>query len=485
MKSSKTPLDTVETKEYNIGKMLMFSMGYFLNGFMLVAFNNYVWHYYEGELGLISLVSLWPLYMFIANVIFTIWSMLINPILGYLTDKPTKWTKKIGFHTPWIIIGGIPAIILFFLFFTPPAITGIESVIPILIYYLIIVCLYDLFYSLYQAHSFGAFPAHFRGDIVRRKAGTMTQIFIFLANFLTITMWSLIIIPGNPRSFTIAAFVSLILMGISLAFFIPGSKESEEIKDRFILGYNTAEKTPFIKTMKMAVKQKNFMIALFTYIAFMVALGLTSMNAINFVDDVLQESQDIRSIGSFFYITSSLLTIPLWVRLAKKIGHSKTYSIGLLCFGLSLLLNLFISNAFEFYIINILNGVTGAMFLIMLSPVLADCYDEITVKTNKHHEATLIGIRNFFLRFSLTFQTLIVAIIHLLTVYNPNNLIHGKEALIGLRMIQGFFPSVICILAALIFYKWFDLKGKKKQVKKAMNLEIGIFKCSAKWSVLK
>lgn len=463
MKGSKTSLNAADTKEYNLGKMLMFSMGYFLNGFMLVAFNNYVWTFYEGELGLISIISLWPLYMFLANVIFTIWSMLINPILGYLTDKPTKWTKKIGFHTPWIIIGGIPAIILFFLFFTPPAITGIESVLPILIYYLIIVCLYDLFYSLYQAHSFGAFPAHFRGDNVRRKAGTMTQIFIFLANFLTITIWSLIIIPGNIRSFTIAAFVSLILMGISLVIFIPGSKESEEIKDRFILGYNTAEKIPFIKTMKMAIKQKNFMLALFTYIAFMLALGLTSMNALNFVDDVLQERQYIRSIGSIFYLAFSLLTIPLWVRIAKKIGHSNTYSIGLLFLGISFLLNLFISNAFEFYITNVLNGIASAMFLIMLSPVLADCYDEITVKTKKHHEATLIGIRNVFLRFSLTIQSLIVAIIHMLTVYNPNNLTHGKEALIGLRLIQGFFPAVICILAALIFYKWFDLKGKKKR----------------------
>lgn len=463
MKESKTSLNAADTKEYNLGKMLMFSMGYFLNGFMLVAFNNYVWTFYEGELGLISIISLWPLYMFLANVIFTIWSMLINPILGYLTDKPTKWTKKIGFHTPWIIIGGIPAIILFFLFFTPPAITGIESVLPILIYYLIIICLYDLFYSLYQAHSFGAFPAHFRGDNVRRKAGTMTQIFIFLANFLTITIWSLIIIPGNSRSFTIAAFVSLILMGISLVIFIPGSKESEEIKDRFILGYNTAEKIPFIKTMKMAIKQKNFMLALFTYIAFMLALGLTSMNALNFVDDVLQERQYIRSIGSIFYLAFSLLTIPLWVRIAKKIGHSNTYSIGLLFLGISFLLNLFISNAFEFYITNVLNGIASAMFLIMLSPVLADCYDEITVKTKKHHEATLIGIRNVFLRFSLTIQSLIVAIIHMLTVYNPNNLTHGKEALIGLRLIQGFFPAVICILAALIFYKWFDLKGKKKR----------------------
>ncbi|GAH09971.1 unnamed protein product, partial [marine sediment metagenome] len=42
---------------------------------MIVAFNNYVWIYYEGELGLINITALWPIYLAIANVIFTIWSM--------------------------------------------------------------------------------------------------------------------------------------------------------------------------------------------------------------------------------------------------------------------------------------------------------------------------------------------------------------------------------------------------------------------------
>ncbi len=160
----------------------MFSTGYFFNAFVIVAFNNYVWTFYEGELGLISIVALWPIYMAIANVIFTIWSMLCNPLVGYLTDKPMKWTKKRGFHLPWIVIGGIPTVILFFFIFKPPNVTGFESVFPILIYYSCLVCAFDTFYSLFQTHSFGAFPAHFRGDFERRKAGVLTQIFTFSLN---------------------------------------------------------------------------------------------------------------------------------------------------------------------------------------------------------------------------------------------------------------------------------------------------------------
>ena len=101
------------------------------------------------------------------------------------------------------------------------------------------------------------------------------------------------------------------------------------------------------------------------------------------------------------------------------------------------------------------------MFLIMLSPIFADCYDEIAVKTKKHQQATLLGVRNFFLKISVTAQSLIIAIIHLITVYEPIN--PSEEAIFGLRLIQGFLPFLFCVVGSLIFYKWYDLKGKKKQ----------------------
>ena len=474
MNTSKTASKLNNHEDPSTFKMILFSMGYFFNGFLIVAFNNFVWHYYESELGMIDIISLWPIYMAIANVIFTIFSMLSSPIVGYLTDKPTKWTKKLGFHTPWILIGGIPTIIFFFLIFTPPNITGVESIFPILVYYLIIVFVYDLSNSLFQTHSFGAFPAHFRGDAIRRKAGMITQILIFVANFLTIILWSQIIVPGNPSTFTLAAFLSLIILAISLAFFIPGSKETTEIKERFIRGYETTEKKSFIWVMKMAIKQKNFMLAVITYVIFMIALGLMSMNTINFVDDVLQEAQFIRTIGSIFMFSATVITMPIWIYVAKKIGHSRLYAAGLISFGMSLLIYCFISNALGFYIVNFLTGVTAAMFTIMLSPVLADCYDEVTVKFNKHYEATLVGFRNVFIRVSLLIQSFIVAIIHASTFYNPNSLSHSPNALLGLRLIQGLFPFIFCLIGTLIFYKWYDLKGTKKQEIMKKLKELGL-----------
>ncbi|MHA1932296.1 MAG: MFS transporter, partial [Promethearchaeota archaeon] len=252
-----------------------------------------------------------------------------------------------------------------------------------------------------------------------------------------------------------------IVLGGSLIVFLLGSKESEEIKERFIVGYQNAEKISFLKTMKIVIKQKNFMLLIFTYISFMIAMGLISMNSVNFVDDVLQADQGIRLVESSLMLVSSLLTIPIWFRVAKKIEHSTLFSLGMFIFGLLMLYNFFIINLLQLFITAFLRGIVIAMFLIMLSPLFADVYDEIAVKTEKHQQATLLGIRNFFVKISVTIQSFIVAIIHIVTLYDPEN--PSTMGLFGLRLIQGILPFIFCLIGALIFYKWYDLKGKKKE----------------------
>ena len=130
MKTSNNDVNPAQSEEPSLIKMILFSSGYFLNTFLMIAFNSYVWTFYEGELGLIGITALWPIYMAIANAIYIIFSMLINPVIGYLTDKPFKWTIKRGFHTPWIIIGGILTIILFFFLFTPLKYQGLKVCCP-------------------------------------------------------------------------------------------------------------------------------------------------------------------------------------------------------------------------------------------------------------------------------------------------------------------------------------------------------------------
>ena len=86
-------------------KMASFSVGPFMNSFILSTFQLLIFYYYEVELGLATfLVGL-------SFVIYAIWNMINDPLIGYLTDKPMRWSKKYGMRTPWVLIGAIFSII--------------------------------------------------------------------------------------------------------------------------------------------------------------------------------------------------------------------------------------------------------------------------------------------------------------------------------------------------------------------------------------
>ena len=106
-------------------KMMSFSFGFILTLYLIIAYNSLIFYFYEVEVGLnVELVSL-------AIVIFTIYIIICNPILGYLTDKPFKWSKKWGFRTPWVITAAIPTLIFYMLLYLPPNINAKTNPWPI------------------------------------------------------------------------------------------------------------------------------------------------------------------------------------------------------------------------------------------------------------------------------------------------------------------------------------------------------------------
>ena len=119
--------------------MASFACGTFLNEFIMMAFFAFSFFYYEAEIGLnVWLVGL-------GYVIYAIWNAVNDPLVGYLTDRAFKFTKKWGRRFPWIIIGGIPWVFSYILVFTPPDVEPQGVGAWILFAWLVFtMCLYDL-----------------------------------------------------------------------------------------------------------------------------------------------------------------------------------------------------------------------------------------------------------------------------------------------------------------------------------------------------
>jgi len=119
--------------------------------------------YYTIIIGDIWLVS-------IGYIIWSIWNAFNDPLIGSLSDRTSsKWGKR----RPYIIGGIIPTLIILILLWTAP-ITG--SPLIQFIYFLVMICLFDTFYTAYSLNQTALFPEMFRDLDERAKANNYRQI---------------------------------------------------------------------------------------------------------------------------------------------------------------------------------------------------------------------------------------------------------------------------------------------------------------------
>ncbi len=121
MSTESTTAKPFKPDKISKGKMLSYGMGPFIQGLTWSSYDLLLLYYYEVELGLsIALVGL-------SFVIYAIWNMINDPLVGFLTDKPMRWSKRLGLRTPWIIISGILLIISYYFLYAVPDVGDVKS----------------------------------------------------------------------------------------------------------------------------------------------------------------------------------------------------------------------------------------------------------------------------------------------------------------------------------------------------------------------
>ncbi len=455
--SEEEETDLSEWEQASTKKMVHFSFGFLLILFINNQFNMYVFYYYEVEIGL-SVVLL-----FLGYVIFALWNMINDPLIGYLTDRPFKWTRRWGWRFPWIVIALPPLLLCWFLLFAVP-----ENLVEngdqwtLFLYFVILTCLFDTFYSLYAIHLNAGFTTHFRTDAERRKASVINR---FVPTFLQIGMGitvPLIYVYGDRSSMILAQTLLIFMFIICVLILIPGIRESEDLKERLIRGYESTERESFFKTMKSTFKQKNFVASLFVIMMFNLSYSLRNASSIYFMKDTLRLPLYNVIFVALAMFCGFMLFIPFWSNVVRKWGHVKTLKFGFLFVTISYLPGLWITTLLELIIFSFIRGVVSGAVGISIAPTIADVNDENTLAAGKHQEGTLTGIRTFFFRFALIFQAFILAIVHFMTGYNPDP--QAKQtplAIWGIRIHAALIPFLLGLIAFIVIMTWYDLEKEK------------------------
>ncbi len=427
--------------------MTSYGFGNFMNEFIAMAFGTYAFYFYEREIGL-NVILVGAGFFFYA-----IYNAINDPIVGYLTNRPFKFTKKLGRRFPWIIMGGIPFILSYILIFTPPSLNE-----WLLFGWLVFTtCLFDTFASVFWVNFSSLFPDKFRSVGERRKA-TALQIPVGLVGVALGAILPPIFVDfGFPSTYVLQAGIVIIVALVALGLAIPGVRDDRDAVDRYLDSHKTREKgPPFFRSLGSALKQKSFVAFIVSYTLYRTLVQSMTASVPYVVDNLLgmDEKASIPIFAAF--LIGALVSTPIWVVAAHKTNNNKL--IMLLC---GLLMGIFtipliFLEVFEWVVIALLVwGLSIGGYWAMIAPVLADVVDESVVRLKKRQEGVYAGFQQFFGRLAIFFQALSFTLAHVFTGLEAAP--YSDAAKIGVHIHLAVVPMICILIGTFVFWRWYNL----------------------------
>ena len=442
------PLEDIGEIKHSSWIHTSYSVGGFLDNLLTAAFTIRVIGFYEDE------VLLPIIFVSIAFAIYGFWNMINDPLAGYISDKTYRFTKRWGRRFPWFMVSAIPcAIVYFFIFTVPPG-----DILFIFLWFLISICLFDLFFSFWNINWNSIYPDKFRSIKERTRVAGLYTILGMIGLALGMLLPPMFITYGVRSTYIIAAMIIMLISVVCAILMIPAMREDKELIDRLLrLSIEQEKKESFVHILKFGIKQKNFSGFLIVYLAQMVMTTLMLSSFYYFVRYVLRMEAEIEIYISAAFLLGGMVSVPVWVMLGRKFGNRKAIMIGMALTIFLFMPLLIVSTLIATIISAFLLGIgIGAVWTLRV-PAFSEVIDELVIKTGKRQEGVYYGVMTFFGRLSIIIAAITFAIVHEATGYVPGAETQSPIALVGIRVIFALVPMIFYLIGLLVMWKVYDL----------------------------
>jgi GPH family glycoside/pentoside/hexuronide:cation symporter len=395
----------------------------------------------------------------IGFIIWSIWNSLNDPFIGYLSDRThTKWGRR----TPYIMISLIPLAIITFLLFTPPITFGITGQMANFVYFIIIIIVFEFFFTMYDLNYTALFPELFVDIKERTKANIFRQSFLIIGLFMAFILPGLFISDySDPKSLQQFQIFGIV---IAIVIIIPGLmflKFSPKEKAEFQLDYKDAP--GFLGSIKMCLKSKSFRWYIPAEIANWFVYGMLPTIVPLYGKFVLgiTDTLILSLLLAFTFISVAIFMNILWKPLVQKIGPRKSWLISMSIFILTLIPLLFIQDMMAGIIIFFLLGIGMSGSIYIIDIIISDICDEDEVNTGARSEGAYYGVNMFLMHLSTVLVFLAISLVFTTVgwqTFEPERV--TQEVIFGLRALIVIFPAIALAIALLVIYKY-PLDGER------------------------
>jgi len=464
-------------------KMILFTLSGPIGGLLFGMWGNI--QFFAASVLLIPQAVITVIYL-----IYSIVDSINDPLLGYLSDRSKRFTAKFGKRFPWIMIGAIISPILLILCFIQVAQINVdesgqvlnpEAVLIASIWLCVIMVIYETFRTLHEINHTSLFPDLFREENQRRKVSGVGGIVGGITSILSAILIPLFIASlGGATSLTAYLFTTIIIIIIVYLLIFPynlGVRETDKMKAFRVELDDSGKGTSPVKEVVIRIfRDKNWMAIVITNFCWAIA-GACMLYGLNFfILHNLGLGIESTILPGLFHIIVSIISAPIWITVAKKIGVKKTYLVSLILNVIGFLAFYFVTDIIGVIIVLAYVGVpTSANYGVIIFLAKAEGIDNAAVNSGKREEGSYNGILRVFSAFSYASQTLIFALVAGITGYNP--VLEANQtpfAKWGLNLQMSLIPMVIILIGTIIFALMYKIRKEDAVANKEKLKELGL-----------
>jgi GPH family glycoside/pentoside/hexuronide:cation symporter len=312
----------------------------------------------------------------------------VDPFIGKASDRTrSRWGRR----RPWLLFASIPQAFFYFLLWMVPHFTLTGKIA----YYLIVLCSLNLCYTMVAVPYVAMTPElavtyHDRTTLTGYKSAFLisTMVVVSVLHAFLIGAFDTM----EPGYIISAAIVSFVLIAAPwTVFFNTNERKDFQSEDSRRIGY--------FEGMRIAFSNRPFLLVSALYVLDWCAVQLVQNNLLLYVTYVLKRP-DLFTVVIIVIQISTLIWIPIWAQLTRRVGKRYAYMLGALVFSL-VTLAMYALKQFKWYTVYPLCFFAGAgvsaAFVIPWS-MIPDVVDLDELHSGQRREGVFYGLFVFLMK---------------------------------------------------------------------------------------
>lgn len=409
-------------------------------GFLLPA-------YYTGELGF-SLTA-WGLVMLLARV----WDGLTDPFVGMFCDRHgSRWGRR----RHWLVIGAPITMVGLALLFVPTLITNHVTVAYVLV---------AMFFMQLGTTLFGLNMSAWGGELSddyheRTRIMGWKGIAMSIAPVVAMGIPAFIeqTNPGATTGDRIEAITLFLVIAIPITTAIAIFTVPER---KYVRPEKKADDLSVLQSLKLVVTNRLMLRVVASLVLMVTPTSVMAALYVFYVSFVVEAPQ-LASTLLLLPLFSSMLAVPLWMRVAKGREKHKVLTVGYLLTAVAMSGFVWVGPGdwIAFAVLSTICGVcTGTMFLIL--SILTDVVDTDRERTGEQRTGTFFAVVETIMKAAPTLAVALLFPVLDLIGFDPSGKHNTPQTIAAVKYAYAFAPTVPLLLAAWLMWN-FPL-GSKEQ----------------------